>query len=256
MLVTESKGFSDFVDRENDDRQIEGLGGLVRDLDLARDALILDMRLLDPLHDHCGNHAEGKFPLNLVWWRRRICRCHRKLEFPDLVGNPVYHAEVGRESQTCRELSIGNLPTIRSYPASGLKLTVVWCSNDGVGAHLGNDRGRRGRLPARTHRDQGHYDTKQHGDKLFGHNHAHIELFRKPPMVTKEQGGISPGPRNPTSLLKHEYFLLRAHLLQDLRPYRDADFAEMRLAQQQHQRARLPDAAADREGICVVEIAW
>jgi hypothetical protein len=45
----------------------------------------------------------------------------------------------------------------------------------------------------------------------------------------------------------------RAHLLQHLRPHRDADFSEMRFAEQQHQRARLPDSSADRQRNLVVQ---
>src|SRR5208337_10220 len=55
------------------------------------------------------------------------------------------------------------------------------------------------------------------------------------------------------ALIQYMDILLLAHLLQHLWPHRDADFAEVRFAQQQHQRSRLPDAAADAERNLVVD---
>ena len=56
-----------------------------------------------------------------------------------------------------------------------------------------------------------------------------------------------------TALLQHKNILPRAHLLQHLRPHRDADFPKMSFAEQQHQRPRLPDSSADRERNLVVQ---
>jgi hypothetical protein len=65
--------------------------------------------------------------------------------------------------------------------------------------------------------------------------------------------GLSLGSfRNP-NLLQHENILARAHLLQDPRPHCDADFSEMSFGEQQHLGARLPDSAAGRERILVIQ---
>lgn len=54
---------------------------------------------------------------------------------------------------------------------------------------------------------------------------------------------ISSEPR--VGLFQHEDIPLRAHIFQDLRPDGDADFAQMRFAQDLHERARLANAAAN-----------
>ena len=54
-------------------------------------------------------------------------------------------------------------------------------------------------------------------------------------------------------LLKHEDVFLRSHLLQDLGPHRDADFSQVRFAQQEHQGTGLPNASANREGELVLD---
>src|SRR5512140_1076644 len=78
----------------------------------------------------------------------------------------------------------------------------------------------------------GNYCTRSNGKK-------ERPLCLRPPPSWKSG---SPGP-----LLDDVDVLLRAHLLQDLRPHGHADLAEVRLAQEEHQDARLADAAADRE---------
>jgi uncharacterized protein (DUF2461 family) len=40
---------------------------------------------------------------------------------------------------------------------------------------------------------------------------------------------------------------LPAHVLEYLRPYRDTDFSQVRLPEQKHQGARLPDATANAQ---------
>jgi len=47
------------------------------------------------------------------------------------------------------------------------------------------------------------------------------------------------------NLLDYEDVFLRADILKDFRPHRDADFSEVGLAKQQHQGAGLADAPAD-----------
>ena len=60
--------------------------------------------------------------------------------------------------------------------------------------------------------------------------------------------GVAKQAAVPASILfKHEDVLLCAHLLQYLRPYRDADLAQVSLSEQKHQRARLADPASNRE---------
>jgi hypothetical protein len=49
------------------------------------------------------------------------------------------------------------------------------------------------------------------------------------------------------------YSSSRAHFLQHFRPLSDADFTEEGFAQQEHQRARLADAAADGKRQLVVD---
>jgi len=53
--------------------------------------------------------------------------------------------------------------------------------------------------------------------------------------------------------LQHENVFAGAHLFQDSRPDGDAHFAQVRFAQQQHEGARLPDAAADAERQLVLQ---
>ena len=53
--------------------------------------------------------------------------------------------------------------------------------------------------------------------------------------------------RRRSPLLEHEDVLLRADLLEDLRPDGDRDFAQVRLVEKEHLRATLADAAADAE---------
>src|SRR5215469_15570328 len=65
------------------------------------------------------------------------------------------------------------------------------------------------------------------------------------PSLTTDNGQLS--------LVQHMNVLLLAHVLQHLRPHGDADLAEVGLAQEQHQRPRLPDAAADAQRDLVID---
>ena len=48
-------------------------------------------------------------------------------------------------------------------------------------------------------------------------------------------------------LFQNENSFLRANVLEDLGPHRDADFAQVRFAEQKHQGSRLSDAASNRQ---------
>src|SRR5271166_1938127 len=71
-----------------------------------------------------------------------------------------------------------------------------------------------------------------------------------------DEGAVAltaPSDSLPKKLLQHENILARAHLLEDLRPHRDADFSKMSFAEQQHQRPRLPNSPTDRKRNLVVQ---
>ena len=55
------------------------------------------------------------------------------------------------------------------------------------------------------------------------------------------------------NLFEHVDVAGGAHVFQDLRPDANADLAQVRLAQQQHECAGLADAAADAEGELIVQ---
>src|SRR6266508_4941512 len=50
------------------------------------------------------------------------------------------------------------------------------------------------------------------------------------------------------ALFDHSDVSLRAHVFKHFRPHRHADLAQVRLPEQEHHGARLPDLAADGEG--------